>query len=156
LEQIYLKYHQQLLQLAFRITGEWEAAADVVQDVFLKLLKDKTPLSGVQSPERWLKKIVVNRALDHQRLLWQRLKRSLENWELPGVRFKSDYEERDQLQHLLRQLAPRERTVLVLRDLEGYKVNEIAAVLNIAESTVRVLSKTARDKFTRLYREEVR
>jgi RNA polymerase sigma-70 factor (ECF subfamily) len=155
LEEIYRTYNRQLLQLAYRITGNWEAAADVVQDVFLKLFKDETSLSGIQSPERWLKKIVVNQALDHKRLLWQRLKRYLENWELPGGPFKSDYEEQDLLQHILRRLTRRERTVLVLRDVEGYGVDEIAGMLNIKESTVRVLSKTARDKFAKLYREEI-
>lgn len=155
MEQIYQKHHQSLLQLAYRITGNWDTAADVVQDVFLKLLKDDAVLRSIHSPQRWLKKAVVNRAKDHRRLLWQKLKTSIENWELWGGRFKSDFEEEDMLQHLLQRLTRRERTVLVLRDLEGYPVQEIAEMLNVAESTVRVLSKTARDKFARLYREEV-
>lgn len=152
MEEIYRQYHEWLLRLAYRLTGDWELAADVVHDVFAKLLSGAENLQAVNSVKNWLAKSVCNRALDYKRLAWFRLRGYLEDWERWQVIFQSPYEEKDSISRILKKLTVRECAVLALRDIEGYSVSEIAQMLNITESTTRVLSKTGRDKFMRLYK----
>jgi len=151
LEEIYRQYHQWLLWLAYRLTGNWDTAGDVVHDVFLKLVGKKETIHSVKS---WLAKSVTNCALDYKRLAWFRLRGYLKDWERwPGVS-RDSFAEQDAINHILKKLTPKERAVMVLRDMEGYPVKEIAETLHVAQATVRVLSKTGRDKFIRLYTEE--
>ncbi len=151
LESLYRTYKDWLITLAYRLTGNWDLAADVVHDVFTRLLGEEIDLESIRSPKNWLVKSVVNRALDYKRLAWYRLRGYLEDWERWRTVFYNDFEERDTLDQALKQLTRRERVVLVLRDVEGYSVKEIASMLSVSESTVRVLSKTGRDKFIILY-----
>ena len=152
MEEIYRQYHEWLLRLAFRLTGNWDAAADVVHDVFLKLASQKETIHSVKS---WLAKSVTNCALDYKRLAWFRLRGYLNDWERWQIVFRDPYEEQDIINRILKKLTPRERAVMVLRDMEGYSVSEIAEMLHIGESTVRVLSKTGRDKFIQFYTKEL-
>jgi len=154
LEEIYRQYRKWLLTLAYRLTGNWDLAADAVHDVFAKLLSSEDCLKDVNSVKNWLAKSVCNRALDHKRLAWYRLRGLLEDWDSWNVLSQHSYEEKDLIARILKKLTARERAVLVLRDMEGYPVSEIAQILNINENTVRVLSKTGRDKFIRLYENE--
>ncbi len=156
LEEIYRQHRKWLLTLAYRLTGNWDLAADAVHDVFAKLLSGDDNLQAVDSLKNLLAKSVCNRALDYKRLAWYRLKGYLEDWEQWQVVFQRSYEEKDCIARILKKLTVRERAVLVLRDMEGYPVCEIAQMLNIKESTARVLSKTGRDKFIRLYKDEDR
>ncbi len=151
METLYRTYKDWLLTLAYRLTGNWDLAADVVQDVFTRFLTEQTDTEQIRSAKNWLAKSVVNKALDYKRLAWYRLRGYLEDWERWRTVFRNDYDERDELEYFLKQLTRRERAVLVLRDMEGYSVHEIAKMLTISESTVRVLSKTGRDKLIVLY-----
>ncbi len=150
METLYRTYKNWLLSLAYRLTGNWDLAADVLHDVFTRFLAEQAKGAPIRSPKNWLAKSVTNRALDYKRLSWYRLRGFLEDWERWRTVFRNEYEEQDALEYLLKKLTPRERVVLVLRDMEGYSVHEISEMLDISESTVRVLSKTGRDKFIKL------
>ena len=156
MEELYRQYNEWLLKLAYRLTGDWELAADVVHDVFAKIISDGENFQNVNSAKNWLAKSVCNRALDYKRLAWYKLKGYLEDSERWQVVFQRSYEEQDAIARILKKLTAKERAVLVLRDKEGYSVKEIAAMLNIKENTVRVLSKTGRDKFISCYRKEIK
>lgn len=151
MEEIYRQYHQWLLRLTYRLTGSWDIAEDVVHDVFLKLARQNETVRSVKS---WLAKSVTNCALDYKRLAWFRLRGYLKDWEHWPAVFRDSYAERDAINHILKKLTPKERAVMVLRDMEGYPVKEIAEMLHLAPATVRVFSKNGRDKFVRLYLQE--
>ncbi len=154
MEELYRTYREWLVTIAFRITGDWDLAADVVQDVFVALLKSQKEQPPILSPKAWLLTSTVHRALDVKKKAWYRLRNFLTDWQSWKLVFQQDAEQRDYIQHIIDRLTPRERTVLVLRDLEGYPVKEIAQMLKISEATVRSLSRNGREKFIRLYHQE--
>ena len=153
LEHLYSKYRDWLLRLAYNIVGDWQLAADVVHDVFTKTLSKKIDIEDIHSPNYWLAKSVIN-ALDYKRQAWYRIRTYLRDWDSIFKTNPDNSHETDSIQLALKKLTPRERAVLVLRDVEGYAVSEIAKMMDIKDSTVRVLSKTGREKFKYHYLKE--
>lgn len=58
----------------------------------------------------------------------------------------TSFEQRDQIDICLKELPPIQRSVLLLRDLEGYHYHEIADILELSESQVKVYLFRARKK----------
>lgn len=79
--QMYVQHHDWLVHwLYHRVKGQHYSAADIVQDVFLKILKMKTDFIGIQEPRAYLVNMSKNICIDHYRrdLLEQAYLSSLE------------------------------------------------------------------------------
>lgn len=137
-----------------------EAVGDVLQDVYLAAFGGGPPGGDREDLRRWLIRVTVNRCnLEHRRktrwrAAWRRLVdrtngeaaegTSQQPSEVAGRR-----EERDLIRRALERLEPRLRTVLVLRYFADFNSREIAAMLEMADSTVRGHLRTAREKLAR-------
>jgi RNA polymerase sigma-70 factor, ECF subfamily len=127
--------------VAYGVLGDAADAEDVCQDAFISALQQLDRCD----PERfapWLMRIVRNRAISVQRQ--QKVRRSLPlEWALGAAGAdRPDREEvrsrlREQLTAAVEKLPPRQREVLLLHDLEGWKHREISELLGIPEGTVR-------------------
>ncbi len=130
-----------------------EDAEDAVQEGFLHAYKALDRFRPDQAFGAWLHRIVANAALDIAR---RRKVRDAD--ELPETvaspRGARDAAERDELRARLRagldRLAPRQRAVIVLHDVEGFKHAEIGAMLGIPEGTARSDLHHARAQLRRL------
>jgi RNA polymerase sigma-70 factor (ECF subfamily) len=123
--------------LAYGIANDRSVAADVSQEVFMKLLTRLPQFEGRASFTTWLYRIVVNTAVDHQR----RTRRvvSLPEGLPDGTRLDDDYDRRQRqirVERAVQALPARLRSPLVLRHIEGLTYGEIAAVLGISMGTV--------------------
>jgi RNA polymerase sigma-70 factor (ECF subfamily) len=123
--------------VALGICGDRAAAADVSQEVFMKLLTRLPQFDGRASFTTWLYRIAVNAAVDHQRAMRRvvPLPETLED----GRRVEEDYARREQRRRVERAvlgLPPKLRAPLVLRHVEGLAYGEIAAALGISAGTV--------------------
>lgn len=140
-EDLVRRHLRAAFAVAMAVLGERADAEDVCQDAFLTALQQ---LDTCQ-PDRfagWLLRIVKNRAISVQRqqkvrrsmpLEWATAARSRDN---PG----KDAEQsalRERLQEALQVLPERQREVLLLHDLEGWRHREIGEVLGMPEGTVR-------------------
>jgi RNA polymerase sigma-70 factor (sigma-E family) len=123
--------HTTLLRRAYLLTGNREAAADLVQDALVRCCvawRRRPP----DNPEAYVLKVMVNRQISR----WHR-RRTIELPmadlpEQPGPEAV-----RDEMWAMLQNVAPRQRAVLVLRYYEGMTEGEIADVLGISVGTVR-------------------
>ena len=123
--------------VALGICGDRAAAADVSQEVFMKLLTRLPQFDGRASFPTWLYRIAVNAALDHQRAARRivPLSETLED----GRRVEDDYarrERRRRVERAVQDLPPKLRAPLVLRHIEGLAYSEIAEVLGLSLGTV--------------------
>ena len=132
-----------------RMIGRDGIAEEILQDAYLALWKG-TGASDVRNPEAWLRRFVVNRALDHLRR--EENKRPHLVAEDTGLEASSTFdpevalgtaESEEVLQHALQKLPPKMRFCIVLR-AEGYGYAEIASQLGVSESTVRNHVRQAR------------
>jgi RNA polymerase sigma factor (sigma-70 family) len=149
-ELVYRRYAKACYNLALRIAGSEAAAEDVVQETFLALLRRVRTLRDGQAFGGWLKRVVVNQAIDYlraKRLL--DLESELGGAGLDGLgnRAQGDIDGAAGPALLRRLLAlpPAARSVLVLHEIEGYTHAEIAEMFGMSESFSKsLLSRTLR------------
>jgi RNA polymerase sigma-70 factor (ECF subfamily) len=130
-ETLLLAQERKVLRTAWRILGSLEDAQDVAQEVFLKLHRHWRRLDPV-TLEGWLYRTTVN----------------TEPAMPPGEDLERD-ERRRLVAEGLKALPERERAALVLREIEGLSTAETAAVLGVAEVTVRSQISMAKARLKR-------
>ena len=153
-EQFYQDHHARIYNLAARIVGDPDDAADITQEVFLRAYTHPLQAGGDLRPEPWLYRIAVNASYDHLRRRAARPSTSLDAVaEIPDT---SDGFIDGEIAHCveacLASLTPRYRTALVLKDLHGLSHAEIAEVMDIHQGAARVLLHRARAAFRRAFR----
>jgi RNA polymerase sigma-70 factor (ECF subfamily) len=135
-------HHRRLYVLARRLTRSPNDAEDVVQDTFLRVARSSASLPYESSEaEAWLVRILVNVCRDRWRV--QTGRRRLEthfdtpNWTpVPGDP-EAALIAQTTIWAALEQLVPRRRAVIVLHELEGLDVPQIARLLRISPVTIR-------------------
>jgi RNA polymerase sigma-70 factor (ECF subfamily) len=145
-------HQQKVLRTAYRLLGRMEDAQDVCQEVFLRLLKN---LDSLDAPaQSWLYRVTVNLCNDHYRRNHRLTAVEIEPIDpTPSAERVLQDDDRKRLLALgLRRLTERERTAIVLRDIEGLSTAEVAAILGVEEVTVRSQCAAARQKLAKFVR----
>jgi RNA polymerase sigma-70 factor (ECF subfamily) len=135
---------EQVVRIAYQITGDWEDAVDVSQGVFVRLWKGLGRYDPARRFDTWLYRITVNAAID---LVRRRGPRG-SHQPLPEGASEPEAVSRTEsaldLAELRRafvalsaQLAPKQRIAFVLREIEGLETAEVARIMKVTESTVR-------------------
>jgi RNA polymerase sigma-70 factor (ECF subfamily) len=141
----------------YRIVGNVEDAQDLTQETFIKALQRSEQIKDVDKAAHWLSRIATNTAIDflrrHGRLVFSEINEVSEPLATEPERSPEalvlQAEHSEYLEDGLRILSERERTALVLRDVDGLSGREVAQVLNCSEATVRSHIANARIKFRR-------
>ncbi len=155
--QLVMAYQGTAYNIAYRIIGHQEAAADACQDAFLKAYKALKQYRG-GSFKSWLMRIVANTCYDQIRYKSRRPATSLEeitenpspdrvklvsNAERPEERVLRG-ELNDLIQIGITQLPGDQRIVLVLSDVQGFSYQEIAEIIDQPLGTVKSRLSRAR------------
>lgn len=141
------RHRDRLWAVALRTLGDREEAADAVQDALLSAYRGADRFRGDSAVTTWLHRIVVNACLDRARRRQSRPTVPLPETETVAFAARGeapDLETRMTVRAALGQLPPEQRIALVLLDMQGYSVAEIAQMLGIAEGTVK--SRAARGR----------
>ncbi len=156
-----------MLALAERLLRDHGLAEDVVQESFLRALKGLENFEGRSSLKSWLHRITVNAALSKLRQLKRLAETSIDEHlpefdqydcriETPWSRLATVDEvmESEDLQRqvyaMIGELPDAYRVVLQLRDIEEYDTSEVASLLEITESNVKVRLHRARAALKKL------
>jgi RNA polymerase sigma-70 factor (ECF subfamily) len=154
-EQLYSSSHARIFNLAARIVGDRDDAADITQEVFLRAFTHPPDERGMRNPEPWLYRVAVNACYDHLRRRAGRVTTPLEHaGEIVSRRdgFASA-EMTHAVEAALGSLSLRYRTALVLKDLQGLGTAEVAEVMGVSGATARVLLHRSRAAFRRAFRD---
>lgn len=126
--------------VALRTLGHPADAADATQDAFLKAYRTAGTFRGDALFTTWLHRIVVNACLDQLRRNRNRAALPLDE-SAGAIADPADPVSRLDLGHdvvaALARISPDQRVAIVLVDLEGYSVEEAAAVLDVPTGTVK-------------------
>ena len=144
-----LPLSDRLFRLALRITMNRAEAEDVVQDTLLKVWEHREEWEQINNLEAFAIATCRNRALD----IVKRAGRNTENLD-EMAHFSSQtpaeqLEENEQIslvRRLMDDLPEVQRTIMLLRDIEGKTYQEIAETLDITETHVKVYLHRARTK----------
>ena len=136
-----------LLQMVFRMLGDLEEARDVVQVTFFRIWEHRDRFDERWSPNTWIYRIANNLAIDHLRSRRSR-ERSVEpvrrhlrqvadaNGDGSLASLRQD-EVLEIFRELSAELSERQRSVFLLREVEGLSSQEVAEIVGCRESTVR-------------------
>lgn len=139
-ETKYQKYKDLLFRIAFTYVKNREDAEDILQEVFYKLLYKAPNFENEEHEKRWLIRITVNMCKNHLGLYWNRNKTDLADIEAWGM----TKEEAGILDDVL-SLPGKFKAAVYLHYFEGYKCSEIAEILNVKESAVKMRLKKGRE-----------
>lgn len=140
---LFERYHLALFDFLSRVTGNRTAAEDLVQDVFVRILKYRATYRDGSSFQTWLYRIARNARADYFRtrppvdpLGGDALDRP-EPSPGPALRLEAD-RDRARLQRALMLLPGDKRELLVLARYHGMRHEQIADLLDLEVGTVRV------------------
>lgn len=131
-----------VLRFAAVLAGDRAGAEDVVQEVLIRVYQRWDQIGGLDRPESYVRKVIVNEFISSHRRLW-RLVPAGRGSDLDD-RVTPDHSggqvEREALLAELAKLPARQRAVVVLRYYEELPDGQIAEVLGCAPATVRSLA----------------
>ena len=130
--------------VALRTTGNRELAADAVQDAFISAFRRADSYRGEAAVTTWLHRIVVNACLDRLRRDRPTTAAARARASPTAATTTASVETRLDVREALARLPEGQRMALVLVDMHGLSVAEAAAVLEVAEGTVK--SRCARGR----------
>lgn len=135
---LYDQYGKLLFGMALRYASSNKEAEDILQEAFIKIFQNIKSYADKGSFIGWVKRIVVNTAINSYRSAYQKKIDTYDDMRLLPLYEEEEvfsrFAEEDLLQ-LLDQLPQGYRIVFNLYVIEGYKHKEIAEMLNISEGT---------------------
>ena len=164
------RYQDQMLRLAGSFVPSRAIAEEVVQDTWLALLRGLGGFEGRSSLKTWLFQILVNRA----RTTGTREHRSVPvadpepavdparfgaagGWAdppQPWLEMSSDPRLVERIRDWIDLLPPRQRQVVLLRDVEGLSTDQVCSVLAVSDANLRVLLHRGRSRLRQLIEDE--
>lgn len=153
-EALYHASSGRVFALCLRMCGDRASATEALQDVFVRVWERLGQFKGESTFATWVHRVCVNQLLEQRRSDARREARvvSMDPTDLPhaGHDAAGDVDIRLDLEHALPQLSVGARRVFVLHDMQGYASDEIARLLGLSESTVRVQLHRARKQLMEL------
>lgn len=137
-------YRNQVAALAYKMVGDYDEAADITQEVFVKMAKNIWRFDEKKKFYTWLHRITVNAAIDHIRKHKRHRHESLEHFydtieshdPTPEMLFRQQQIGRC-IEDAAKILNPKQRSAFILRDVQGCRVDDIARIMNMPQATVR-------------------
>lgn len=146
---LYSRHAQALWRMAMKLTaGNTPKAEEMVQDTWLRVITGLPSFEWKSGLRTWMIKILINR--------WREINRKKSEVSLEETHLQSDHQtiKINDTQQVMSLLPEGYRTVLLLHDLEGYKHEEIARMLDIAPGTSKSQLHQARKAFRKLIQKE--
>lgn len=159
---LFEQHHERVFRIARRITGDASDAEDVLQTVFLRVIRREEPPLRADDAASYLHRAATNASLDLLRRRKAARSQPIEDAESlvdrePGPqRDHEGAELRDRLRTALAALNPRAAEIFVLRYFDGYGNREIARLLNTSWSTIAVTLHRTRAKLRKQLKGDLR
>ncbi|MBE9468612.1 MAG: RNA polymerase sigma factor [Bacteroidetes bacterium] len=157
--ELYKLYYKAMYNTCFRIVQNTAEAEDIMQESFLSAFSKIKSYKGKVSFGAWLKRIVVNKAIDAVRKKKEFIEQidekslSIENQNFDIYIDELNKEKVKKIQKAVNQLPDGYRIVLTLFLFEGYDHEEISKILNISNSTSRSQYARAKTKLKKILAE---
>ena len=139
---LFQKYKKQLFGYFFKITYDKDLSEDLIQEVFMKILKYKDSFLGYGKFSTWMYSIAHNVSVDHfrkQKMVISRedpeMLNALDSYDQDQTSIKN--EELDKLNKAMLKLVPDKREILILSKIKGIKYKDLGGILNCSETAVK-------------------
>ena len=150
LEELIYRYDKKVLQLAIKFTGDSDDAKDIYQEVFIRVYKSLAGFQFRSEFSTWLFRITSNVCITFKRKYSKHNHLSLndeensayvstipDDSELSPDNLVVNSEYGSKINEALNTLSPNQKISFLLKHLEGYKIREIAEMMNCKEGTIK-------------------
>ncbi len=155
-EEIYREFAPLVYRTAWGVMGSREDAEDVLQSIFLKLLRREFPPDLQKNPKAYLYRAAVNLSLDvlkARRRYPIRLLNDSDRLDVPGpTSTVFDEEVHQRLYEAIASLSPEAAEVLILRYMQNKSITEIAAAIGVSHTAIAVRLFRSRARLRKLLR----
>jgi RNA polymerase sigma-70 factor (ECF subfamily) len=162
--QIVVAYRKRILGTIARLIGRPEDVEDVGQQVFLRLYLSLDQLRTPEVFEPWLYRLTVNAAYDYLRRQRRRVETRMADLSeqqmlaadaKAGGKVKADEDERARLrefvQTLLANVSEEDRSLLILKEVEGLSLRELESIYHVNENALKVRLFRARQRVLKAF-----
>ncbi|WP_181349975.1 RNA polymerase sigma factor SigX [Thalassobacillus sp. CUG 92003] len=148
-ERLYDHYHRDVFQFILYMVKNRDLAEDLVQDVYIKVMKSYDSFNGKSSEKTWLFSIARHVTIDHFRKQKRTRERIMEffDWGEQGERLKDNEPlpeeitiQKEEMKKVYRGLdycTVNQKSVIILRFIQSMSIEETAAILGWSESKVK-------------------
>jgi RNA polymerase sigma-70 factor (ECF subfamily) len=149
-EELIYRYDKMVLRIALKYTGDSEDAKDIYQEVFIKVFNSLSKFQFKSEFSTWLFRIVSNTCITFKRKYAKANHFSLDDEKnenyvatIPDNRESSpeniavNSENGKKINEALNTLSPNQKMSFLLKHYEGYKIREIAEMMNCKEGTIK-------------------
>lgn len=140
--EIYLKYHKDIFRLIYSYVLNITEAEDILQQTFLKLYNHIRKFKSADlEVKKWLIRVAVNESKNYLHSFWKRngvLEENLDNY---GKTI-----EEDEMFEIMEMIPQKYRIPIYLYYYEGYKIEEIAKILKVSVSSIKIFLKKGKEK----------
>lgn len=148
-QELYDKYHRDLFQFVFYMVKDRNVTEDLVQEVYIKVLKSYDRFKGDSSEKTWLFSIARHVTIDYFRKQKRKRKKMLDffDWGEKGHLISDEHpmpeevaiqkEEVSQVYKCLDQCTVDQRSVIILRYIQSLSIQETADILGWSVSKVK-------------------
>lgn len=154
--KLYNLYARSMFNSCLRITNNFDDAEDVLQEAFISAFKNLRSYKGDAAFGAWLKRIVVNKAIN---FIKKKQKDLVDTEELTDEEVREPDEPQalsvERIKEAMKLLPDGYRVVFSLYLLEGYNHSEIAQILGISESTSKSQFNRSKKKLKEILQKEV-
>ena len=168
-EELVHRYDRKVLSIAQSFTNDTDDAQDIYQEVFLRIYRALPNFRFKSQFSTWLYRIAMNVCLSHKKRNTDSLRARIDGVPerdlaeervglAPGARpvspdqYAHNSEIRTYVERAIESLSPQEKLVFTLKHFEGYKLREIASMMECAEGTVKRYLFSAVEKLKRKLR----
>ena len=143
-KQAVKEYTRNIFRFLFKSLKDEEAVNDLVQDCYLKLWQNRDKVDP-QKVKPWLFSVAHHAMINYIKSSSRSVQLD-EHCQVPQVFQRHEFDTKAILERVLNELPPLQKSIILLRDLEGYEYKEIGEILELNESQVKVYLFRARQK----------
>lgn len=151
-EKAVIRNNQRLFLIALSFTKSTHDAQDILQNVFLKLLKYSEEFTSDEHLDKWLTTVCVNESKNYIKSLFRK-HQSIDDCEIVSPDIFENSMQSD-LYNVVMSLPKKDRTVIHLFYYEDMSIKEISSILKSTESTVKTRLSRARKKLKEMLGDE--
>ncbi|MCB0514458.1 MAG: RNA polymerase sigma factor [Chitinophagales bacterium] len=163
-EELYIRYSEKVYRKSYSMTQNEEDARDLTHDIFIKAFTNLKNFRGDANFSTWIFKITYNECINFLKSRSRKNTQSIENentfFEVPDM---SDREIEDRIMYdiklhklseLLTKLPPEENALLLMKYQDDLSINDIATLMEVSSSAVKMRLLRARNHLYNLFVEQ--
>jgi RNA polymerase sigma-70 factor, ECF subfamily len=151
-EEVYRRELRSMVALGTTLTGSREAGVDLAHEAMVRAYRDWDDVGGLERPGAWIRRVVINLAIDHARRRHRERRAVARLQPAPAVELRDPVSAR--FWAAVRALPERQRAAVALYYLDDLSVEGIAEVLQVSTGTIKTSLFKARQSLARTLRAE--